>query len=149
MNRFFRRVGSGLAVSLMGMVGGLAEAECTLQASANIPAYQALADTTGTLNVNVTCDRANEPYTIALTSPQSQSISDGLSGTLRLQVLTDRQTPLNLLLINAAKPLAGADGTVFRGTQQLQFVVLIPAGQWTVQGKLSEYLKFQLLSGDN
>ncbi|GAA4007690.1 hypothetical protein GCM10022631_19580 [Deinococcus rubellus] len=120
-----------------------------MQTSANIPTYSALADTIGMLNVNVICDQADGPYTLELTSPPSQLVPGSLNGTLSLQLLTDSQTPLKLLLINAAKSLAGENGLVYRGNQQLQFAVLIPGNQWTVQGNLSENLKFQLLTSND
>lgn len=139
------------ALALGCGLGSTALATCELEASTALPPYQALSDTTGSLNLNVTCTSPADQYVLTLLNPTTRTSSGGLNGTLLLRVLTGRNTPLNLLLPGAARPLGGdglggqnTDSTVYRGSQRLSFPLVIPAGQWGAGGAASVTLSLQL-----
>jgi hypothetical protein len=132
------------------LVGGSAVAGCTLDFSANLLPYQALADTTGSLELDVSCERPSDQFQLALLTPDVRRRPGTPDGTLELRLMGVGQggVPLKLLLQNAAGPLGGPgmDARVYTGSQHFSLPLVVPAGQWNISGSFSFNLRLKLQS---
>lgn len=121
---------SSLALAL-GL--GVAGAACQIERlDLGVPAYDALSAQRGSLRVTVHCDQPTEAYRLAL-DPMGVRPNYG-SQLFDLQ-LTGPGGTLKAQLLNALPGLAGTQGgTLFRGTQTLDFPIFVPQDQWQAVG---------------
>ena len=134
------------AVLLAALLSGVAGAECNLQSSGwAVPNYNALKGATGTLRLIVTCDAADamKQYTLKVSAFGGRF--DQASGTFVVGALGKANSVLQMQIQGASPALGGtAVPTVYTGSQDLNFPVTIPAGQWGASGTPTVSLNFDL-----
>ncbi len=131
---------------LAALVSGSAGAACQLQTPVwNVPAYRATAQATGTLRLTVVCEGADaqQQYTLNLSALGGRF--DQASGAYVLGARGRANSQLTMQILGASPALGGTVvPTVYTGSTDQTFNVLIPAGQWQASGAPSINLNFDL-----
>ena len=131
---------------LAAFVSGSAGAACQLQTPIwNVPSYRANQQATGTLRLMVVCEGADaqKQYTLNLSALGGRF--DQASGAYVLGARGKANTVLTMQILGASPALGGTVvPTVYTGSTDQTFSVLIPAGQWQASGAPSINLNFDL-----
>ena len=133
-------------VLLAALLSGGAGAACTLQSTGwNVPRYNALLGAQGTLRLIVTCDAADAQSRYTLRVSALGGRFDQSSGAFVLGAV-GRGNSVLTMQVQAATPALGGTvmPTVYTGSQELSFPVVIPAGQWGASGTAAINLSFDL-----
>ena len=131
---------------LAALVSGSAGASCNLQTPIwTVQAYKATQQATGTLRLTVVCEGADaqKQYTLNLSALGGRF--DQASGAYVLGARGRANSLLTMQILKASPALGGAVvPTVYTGSTDQTFSVLIPAGQWQASGTPGISLNFDL-----
>ncbi len=131
---------------LAALVSGSAGAACQLQTPIwTVQAYKATQQATGTLRLTVVCEGADaqQPYTLKLSALGGRF--DQASGAYVLGARGRANSLLTMQILKASPALGGTVvPTVYTGSTDQTFSVLIPAGQWQASGTPVISLNFDL-----
>ena len=131
---------------LAALVSGSAGAACQLQTPIwTVQPYKATKAAPGTLRLTVVCEGADaqQQYTLKLSALGGQF--DQASGAYVLGARGRANSLLTMQILKASPALGGTVvPTVYTGSTDQTFSVLIPAGQWQASGTPGISLNFDL-----